>query len=222
MPARAEHHFDPPLVQEMERPLNIIGAFDLVVDVLDAGPVGRKQRYRMMHGIDPQKRRVANTIGHTGVANLRPELFVSRCVGGAEPDMREPGDTGIAHAVISLGRLFRPDDQLDFVSRRITKGDESCDLAQRGFFRASVADFAADRLESGGRLFEFGLRGNFECHGLIARVAREIAKRVSPGVGFEVDGVLVPLRNFQTEIAGGESFRAFEVSRAHPDITDIA
>jgi hypothetical protein len=31
MPARAEHHFDPPLVQEMERPLNIIGALDLVV-----------------------------------------------------------------------------------------------------------------------------------------------------------------------------------------------
>ena len=84
------------------------------------------------------------------------------------------------------------------------------DLAPRGLFRASGTDIAAHRLERGGCLFEFGLRGDLERDGLIARVAHEIAQRISPGIGFEVDGVVVPLRDFQTKIAGGESFCAFE------------
>jgi len=60
--------------------------------VLDTGTVRRKQRDRVMDLVDPQQRRIADPVAHSGVAHLGPEGLVAGGVGGAESDVAESGD----------------------------------------------------------------------------------------------------------------------------------
>ena len=53
----------------------------LMVDVLDARSVGRKQRDRVMELVDTQQRRVADSVAHSGVADLGPEHLIAGRVG---------------------------------------------------------------------------------------------------------------------------------------------
>jgi len=86
---------------ETKRPHHVIGALDLMVDVLDSGPVGWKQRDGVVNFVDPKQRRVADPVAHPRVADLGPEGLVAHRVRGAKADMAEAGDAGIALAMIT-------------------------------------------------------------------------------------------------------------------------
>ena len=94
MPSRTEYHRHLTFRQEIERAHHVIAGGDLMVDVLDARPVGRKQRDRVMHLIDAQQRGIADPVAHSGVAHFGPERLVTGRVGGAESDVAESRDPG--------------------------------------------------------------------------------------------------------------------------------
>ncbi len=81
MPSRAECYRDAPLLQEMIGAHHVVAGLDLMVDVLDSGAVGWKQRDRMVYLINTQQRSIADTIGDAGVANGGPELLITDDIG---------------------------------------------------------------------------------------------------------------------------------------------
>src|SRR5262249_59631434 len=124
MAARPEHDANLPLAQEAERAHHVVGALHLVIDVLDAGAIGREQRDRVMHFVDPQQRRVADAVAHARIAYLRPERLVARGVRRAQADVAEAGDAGVAYAVVTLAAMGAPPHQLDTITARVVERDQ--------------------------------------------------------------------------------------------------
>jgi hypothetical protein len=60
---------------------HVVTGLNLMVDVLDSGAVGWKQRDRMVYLINTQQRGFADTIGDAGVANGGPELLITDDIG---------------------------------------------------------------------------------------------------------------------------------------------
>ena len=81
MPSRAECYRDALFLQEMIGAHHVVAGLDLMVDVLDSGAVGWKQRDRMVYLINTQQRGIADTIGDAGVANGGPELLITDDIG---------------------------------------------------------------------------------------------------------------------------------------------
>src|SRR6516162_2644518 len=100
MPSRPKHDSDLPFGEEPERPHDVVTALDLVVDVLDTGVGGRKQCDRVMHFVDAQEWRIADPVAHARIANPCPEYLIAHGVRGAQANVTEAGDAGIARAVI--------------------------------------------------------------------------------------------------------------------------
>jgi hypothetical protein len=67
--------------REIKRAHHVIACGDLMIDVLDARSVRRKQCDRVMDLVDAQQRRIADAVTHPGVAHLGPECLVARRVG---------------------------------------------------------------------------------------------------------------------------------------------
>ena len=68
MPPGSKHHRYLALGEEIERAHHIVAGFDLVVDVLDARAIRRKQRDGVVNLVDAQQRRVADPVADPGVA----------------------------------------------------------------------------------------------------------------------------------------------------------
>jgi hypothetical protein len=96
-----------------------------MVDVLDARSVGRKQRVRVMDLVDTQQRRVADSVAHSGVADLGPEHLIAGRVGGAESDVAESSNPGVPFSVIAPATVSGPPNEFDLVACRILEGDEA-------------------------------------------------------------------------------------------------
>ncbi|MCY1244894.1 hypothetical protein D9M72_579940 [compost metagenome] len=124
MPSRTEQDADPPFAQEVVRPHQVVDAFYLVVDMLDAGVSGREQRDFVVDLVDSQQRRLADPVTYLCIAKPRPERFVARRIGRAQADVAEAGDAGIARWKIAATAMVGRDHEIDAVARRITKVDE--------------------------------------------------------------------------------------------------
>src|SRR6266700_976358 len=96
MPPGPEDDFHALVAQEVIRAHHIVEVFDLVVDVLHAGMGRGKQGERVMDRVHAQQGRIADPVRHPGVQEPRPERLVSRSVGGAQPDVAEMRDSGVA------------------------------------------------------------------------------------------------------------------------------
>ena len=83
MAARPERDVDPSLLEKVQRPHDVVGGLDLVVDVLDARTIGREKRNRMVHLIDAKQGGVADAVADARIAHLRPEGLVANRVGRA-------------------------------------------------------------------------------------------------------------------------------------------
>src|SRR6266508_2263178 len=81
MTSRSEHHGYSAFGQEIKRAHHVIACGDLMIDVLAARSVRRKQCDRVLDLVDAQRRRVADAVTHPGVAHLGPECLVARRVG---------------------------------------------------------------------------------------------------------------------------------------------
>lgn len=125
MPSRSEHHGYSTFGQEMKRAHHVVARGDLMVDVLDARSVGRKQRDRVMELVDTQQRRVADSVAHSGVADLGPEHPIAGRVGGAESDVAESSNPGVPLSVIAPATVSGPPNEFDLVACRILEGDEA-------------------------------------------------------------------------------------------------
>ena len=121
MPSRPKHDSDLPFGEEPERPHDVVTALDLVVDMLDTGAAGREQCDGVMHFVDAQERCVADTIAHTRIADPSPERLVAHGVRGAQANVTEAGDAGIARAVIARAAVGGSPYQLNPVAGRSKK-----------------------------------------------------------------------------------------------------
>ena len=78
MPTWAEDDVYLAFSEEMVGALDVVCALDLMIDVLDTGPVGRKQGYGVVDLVDPEQRRVADAVAdralHTRVQNCSSRL----------------------------------------------------------------------------------------------------------------------------------------------------
>ena len=71
MPARPKDHGYSAFGQEIKRAHHVIACGDLMIDVLDARSVRRKQCDRVMDRVDTQQRSIADAVTHPGVASPR-------------------------------------------------------------------------------------------------------------------------------------------------------
>ncbi len=221
VPARTEDHAHLPVLQELVRAHDVVTGLHLMVDVLDARPVGRKERDGVMDLVDPQQRGIADPVAHAGVAHLGPERLVADCIGGAKTDVAEPGDPGVALAVISLSAIGGPPHQLDAVAGRIVEGDEALHLTQFSFFRRAQPNGVTEAVKLRGGRLQVRPLGHLEGGGLIAGRAGEVAQRMIALVGLEVDRVVRTIRHFEAQVIRREGDGAVEICGAEADIRDV-
>src|SRR5262249_967475 len=191
-----------------------------MIDVLDAGAVGREQRDRVVHFVDPQQRRFTDAVAHARVADLGPERLVARRVRRAQADMTKVGDAGVARAMVAHAAVGGPPHQLDPVAARVVEGDELAHFARLRLARRAGAHRVAEPFEFAGRRGQRRARGDLEGDGLLARVALEVAQRVLALVGLEIDRAFGDLADLEAEHVGGKAGRALDVARAKPHIAD--
>jgi hypothetical protein len=137
--AGPEHDPDLPFIEEPKRAHHVVGALDQVVDVLDAGVVGWEHCDRVVYFVDAQKRCIADAIAHARIADLRPERLVARGVRGAQADVAEAGDAGVAGSMIARAAMGGPPHQFDPVTGRVIERDKLAHFASfRLTWRAGV------------------------------------------------------------------------------------
>src|SRR6266446_2355314 len=126
MAARAEYDLHALLAQEIVGAHHVVEILDLVVDVLHTGVRRREQGESAMDGADAKERRVADPVRHARVEEPRPEGFVARSIGGAQPDVAEMRDSRVACGEIALAAVKRPHHDLDLVTGRVLEieGDD--------------------------------------------------------------------------------------------------
>src|SRR3546814_3392640 len=125
------------LADEVGRTLHVVRALDLVVDVLDARARGREQRNLVVDLVDAQQGRIADAVADACVADGGPEALVAHGVGGAQANVAEAGDAGVAAAVPATAGQRRAPRQLDPIAGRITESDEATHLALGSFVRGA-------------------------------------------------------------------------------------
>jgi hypothetical protein len=76
-------------------------------------------------------------------------------------------------------------------------------------------------LELRSRGVQIGAIDNLECDSLIGGRPGEIAQRVFPLVGLEIDGVPRSVRDFEAQIIRCESRCAIEIRGAETDVADV-
>ncbi len=174
MASRPEHHGHLTFGKEIERAHHVVAGGDLMVDVLDTRPVRRKQRDRVMDLVDTQQRRISDPVADPRVAHLGPEGLVTHCVGGAQPDVAETGDPGVALAVIAPAAGGWPPYQLDLVACRVVEGDELAHPTQFGLLNRTQADMMTEPIKLASRRLQIRAPGHFERGGLVGRRTGEI------------------------------------------------
>jgi hypothetical protein len=163
------------LPEEIKRTHDVVAGLDLVIDVLDAGTIGWEQRNRMMHLVDAQERCVTDTVADARVANLGPEGLVASRISGAQADVAEAGDAGIARAVVACAAVGGPPSDLDAVAAGIEETDEFAHHASPGLLARADMHVLVKPLQFGRRLVKVVLvrDGNPVMRGLPASESRD-------------------------------------------------
>src|SRR5258706_5516527 len=180
MTARTKHDRHALSGQVIVGPKHVVVALDLVVDVMDAWSASWRQRDRVMDCIHPHEGNVSDPVADARIANLSPELLISRGISCAEPDMAESGDAGIPGGKIAPATAFRPNDKLDLVAGGILESNKCLDLARRALGRSAGVHVVAKRVQRRRRSIQFALVLNVKSNGLVHRVALKVADRVRP------------------------------------------
>ena len=74
----------------------IVDACNLVIDMLNARERGRKEGDPVMYLVDSQQRCRSDPVAHARIAQFRPEDLVTSGITGAQADVAEAGDSGVA------------------------------------------------------------------------------------------------------------------------------
>src|SRR3546814_16386675 len=106
------------------------------------------------------------------VADGGPEALVAHGVGGAQANVAEAGDAGVAAAVPATAGQRRAPRQLDPIAGRITESDEATHLALGSFVRGADVHRVAERPEFRGGGIEFGGGVEFERNRLAGAIGR--------------------------------------------------
>jgi hypothetical protein len=217
----AEHDPNASLLQEMERTHDVVTGFDLMIDVLDARPIGLKQSDRVMHVGDAQERRIADSIGHSRVADAGPEFLVANDVGRAKTDVAEASDSCVAAALITLAEMRRSPDQFYMVAAGILEGNEAVHLPFGGFAGGAAPHGVAQVIERGRGIIQVSRMTQLEGDDLIGGISLKIAKSVGARIGPETNGVATMFGNFKPEIGGCEMRGSVQIPGSEPYITDV-
>src|SRR3546814_9887575 len=156
------------------------------------------------------------------VADGGPEALVAHGVGGAQANVAEAGDAGVAAAVPATAGQRRAPRQLDPIAGRITESDEATHLALGSFVRGADVHRVAERLEFRGGGIEFGGGVDFERNRLVGGIALEVAQGVLPLVGAEIRRAAALLAELQAPDIRGIARRAGNVTRAQAYVADVA
>src|SRR5712691_4154484 len=228
MAARAEYDLHALLAQEIVGAHDVVEILDLVVDVLHAGVRRREQGERVVDGADAQERRVADPVRHARVEEPRPERLVARRVRGAQPDMAEMRDSGVARGKIALAAVKRPHHDLDLVAGRVLEREEPLHAAQLAFLLRAVTHGMAGFLDLRARLVEVVPVLEIEGDDMVRRIAFEIDQRVIARVAphrclvaAEIRGLALPARQLQPDDPGRELDRGLQIRRADPQVSDV-
>src|SRR6266853_6226413 len=228
MTARAEDDFHAFLAQEVVGAHHVVEILDLVIDVLYAGMRRRKQRERVVDGIDAQQRRLTDPVGYPRVQKLRPERLVSRRVRGLEADVAEVRDAGVARRKIALAAVERPHHDFDLVAARVLESEELLNTAQLALASGAVVHRMAGLLDLGSRPVEVFPVFQVEADDVVGRVAFEIDERVVARVAAhrglvaaEVRGLAFAGGELQPDDFDGELHGRLQVGRADPQVADV-
>src|SRR5712691_6680299 len=216
------------LGQEIVGAHDVVEILDLVVDVLHAGVRRREQGERVVDGADAKERRVADPVRHARVEEPRPEGFVARRIGGAQPDVAEMRDSSVACGKIALTAVKRPHHDLDLVAGRVLEREEPLHAAQLAFLLRAVTHGMAGFLDLRARLVEVVPVLEIEGDDMVRRIAFEIDQRVIARVAphrclvaAEIRGLALPARQLQPDDPGRELDRSLQIRRADPQVSDV-
>src|SRR5712691_10898029 len=228
MAARAEYDLHALLAQVIVGAHHVVEILDLVVDVLHTGVRRREQGERVMDGADAKERRVADPVRHARVEEPSPEGFVARSIGGAQPEVAEMRDSGVACGEIALAAVKRPHHDLDLVAGRVLEGEELLHAAQLAFLLGAVAHGMAGFLDLRARLVEVVPVLEIEGDDMVRRITLEIDQRVIARVAphrclvaAEIRGLALPARQLQPDDPGRELDRGLQIRRADPQVADV-
>src|SRR5262249_46986380 len=156
------------LAQEIEGAQDVVVAFDLMVDVLDAGLRRAHKRDGVMDRVDAHQGDVSDTVADAGVTDLRPEPFVAQGIGRIQADMAEAGSAGVTAHKIAATAPLSPHHQLNMIAGRVAEADEGFDFALLGFVRRTDANRVAERFKRGSRILQARLIIDLEADTLMA------------------------------------------------------
>src|SRR5438876_2236118 len=206
MAARAEYDLHALLAQEIVGAHHVVEILGLVVDGLHAGVRRREQGERVVDGADPKERRVADPVRHARVEEPRPEGFVARSIGGAQPDVAEMRDSSVACGKIALAAVKRPHHYLDLVAGRVLEREEPLHAAQLAFLLRAVPHGVAGILDLRARLVEvvpvLEIEGNDMVRWIALEIDQRVIARVAPHrclVAAEIRGLALPARQLQPD-----------------------
>src|SRR5213594_952777 len=228
MAARAEYDLHALLAQEIVGAHHVVEILDLVVDVLHTGVRRREQGERVMDGADAKERRVADPVRHARVEESRPEGFVARSIGGAQPDVAEMRDSSVACGKIALAAVKRPHHDLDLVAGRVLEREEPLHAAQLAFLLRAVTHGMAGFLDLRDRLVEvvpvLEIEGDDMVRWIALEIDQRVIARVAPHrclVAAEIRGLALPARQLQPDDPGRELDRGLQIRRADPQVSDV-
>jgi hypothetical protein len=209
------------LLQHVPGTHDVVHAFDLMVDVLHAGPRRREERHLVMHFVDPKQGRIADAITHAGPKHLGPEPFVAFCIGRTQSHVTEAGDAGIARREVAPSTVMRANNHIDLVARWILEVDEALDVSLLAFLDRAVTNFHSGIAQLRRRGIELLRRPEFKTHGVVCRIALEIHQGVVAFVTAEVRSTRLLARPLQAKYLAREEFRLFALPRAETNVSNV-
>ncbi len=228
MPAGAKQDFDALLAQKIPCAHDVIHVLDLVVDVLHAAMRGGEQRQRMVCGVDAQQCRVTDPVGHSRVAQLRPEFLVARRVHRIQSDMAEMRDARVAAGEVAHAGVVWLGNELDPVAARIVRGDKRLDTPLLTFLARAEMHRMAGAFQLRAHRVEVRWVVQVEADSLVGRIALEIDQCVVARITAHRDLVAAEIRRLalacdklQADDVGCEAHRAVKVGRADADVADV-
>ncbi|KZY46170.1 hypothetical protein A3731_09795 [Roseovarius sp. HI0049] len=170
MTSRTEGNRDVMLFQQIVRTHDVIGRFNLMVDMLESAAPCRHKSERMMNLIHAQKRNVSDTVTDAGVANLGPECFIPLAVLAENADMAEAGDSGVPARKMTLAHNLWLNYQLDFQATGLSESNEVSYMTGIAFVAGAPMQIVSKIFESRSRDFKCLTIADFETDDVVVGV----------------------------------------------------
>ena len=194
---------------------------DLVVDVLNAVALRRKERHAVVHRIDAQQRRLADPVAHPCVADLGPEGLVVTRRNRVQPHVRETGDARVPRREEPTARVCRPQHQLDRVAARVLEGDERLHAPLLAFALRARAHHVPGSRELGCCELELARRLQLEADHVIKGVTLVIGQGVITIVGAQVRATGIAAHELESQDRDGITHGRIQIGRAETHIAQV-